>query len=229
MNKEQEVKNKSEKVVSQTAKEVKPKKQEDTFIADHDSSINLIPIMSRSEVVAEKKKVKLNISAIVSIIVFLVITISIVVFTTVSKIQVDNAKTNLSKQEQDMKQFSSKILSNNEILKRIYLYNDIESNQYSPKIIFDYFSNIASFDQNIHLDRFIFRSDTSLDFEGKGNTLDTVSRFWYLLTEDEKVDNAILDSISKLDDSVRFSFKVTMKEGAFNTKSLENKNDTTNE
>lgn len=222
MNKEQEVKNNPVETVSQVTEEIKPQDSEETFIADNDNAINLIPIMSKSEVVAEKKKVKFNISAILSIIVFLVVTIAIVAFSTISKLQVDNSMAELAKQEQEVKALSSKVLSNDEILNRIYLYKDISADQYSPKKIFEYFSNIASFDSSIQLDSFTFRSNTYLDFEGKGNSLETVSKFWYLLGEDEQIERVVLDSLSKGAEQVQFSFIITMSEKAFSNNTLEN-------
>lgn len=217
MNKEQE--NKTEIIKKDNTEDLA---REEVFVADNDNAINLIPTMSKSEVVVEKKKVKLNITAILSIIVFLIVTIAIIIFTTVSRLQVDNAKSELIKQEQEVNSLSSKVFSNDEILSRIYLYKDISSDQYSPKKIFNYFSNIASFDNNIQLDLFTFKSNTALDFEGKGDSLDTVARFWYLLSEDEKVSKVVLHSLSKSDQVVRFSFVVTMVDGAFSSNSLEN-------
>lgn len=217
MNKEQE--NKTEIIKKDNTEDLA---REEVFVADNDNAINLIPTMSKSEVVVEKKKVKLNITAILSIIVFLIVTIAIIIFTTVSRLQVDNAKSELIKQEQEVNSLSSKVFSNDEILSRIYLYKDISSDQYSPKKIFNYFSNIASFDSNIQLDLFTFKSNTALDFEGKGDSLDTVARFWYLLSEDEKVSKVVLHSLSKSDQVVRFSFVVTMVDGAFSSNSLEN-------
>lgn len=213
MNKEEENKTKVENTNPQVI-------EEETFIADNDNAINLIPIMSKSEVVAEKKKVKLNIIAIISIITFLFVTIGIVVFAAVGRFQVEDAQSKLAKQEQEVKGLSSKILSNNEILSRIYLYKDISSNQYSPKKIFEYFTKIASFDSSIRLNQFMFRSNTALSFEGEGESLDTVARFWYLLSEDEKIEKVVLDSLSKSDQNVRFSFIIGMTDDAFNTNNL---------
>ena len=94
MNKEEENKTKVENTNPQVI-------EEETFIADNDNAINLIPIMSKSEVVAEKKKVKLNITAIISLITFLFVTIGIVVFAAVGRFQVEDAQSKLAKQEQE--------------------------------------------------------------------------------------------------------------------------------
>lgn len=208
--------NKKEKDVKSVVKEEAPNLDE-VFLADNDESINLVPILSKSEIVQEKKKVKLNIGSILSIIIFLTITIIIVLFSTISKIQVQKAQSELSKQEAEVKQLSSVILSNEEILRRIYLYQDISSNQYSARKIFEYFTQIASNLGDIELDQFDFQSVKSVSFEGKCPSLDDLAKFWYLLSEDDLVSRASLEQFNKLDSVVKFEFKITMKEGNFST------------
>lgn len=208
--------NKKEKEVKSVVKEEAPS-LDDVFLADNDDSINLVPILSKSEIVQEKKKVKLNIGSILSIIIFLTITIIIVLFSMISKIQVQKAQSELSKQEAEVKQLSSVILSNEEILRRIYLYQDISSNQYSARKIFEYFTQIASNLGDIELDQFDFQSVKSVSFEGKCPSLDDLAKFWYLLSEDELVSRVSLEQFNKLDSVVKFEFKITMKEGNFST------------
>ncbi len=213
--KKEEVKDNPKEIKSQLENEMDAHKK--AFLSDTDDSINLIPIMTKSEVIAEDKKVKLNVAAILSIIVFLVITITVVGYNIISKNQLSNAEEKLKTTEQEVKGLSSKILTNEEILKRIYLYKDISSNQYSARKIFDYFSKIASFDYRIQLDSFIFRSNTSVSFEGTAPSLDTAAKFWYLLGEDKKITSVQLDSLGKSKDNVQFSFVVTLVSDAFNT------------
>ncbi len=208
--------NKKGKEVKSVVKEETPNLDE-VFLADNDESINLVPILSKSEIVQEKKKVKLNIGSILSIIIFLTITIIIVLFSTISKIQVQKAQSELSKQEVEVKQLSSVILSNEEILRRIYLYQDISSNQYSARKIFEYFTQIASNLGDIELDQFDFQSVKSVSFEGKCTSVDDLAKFWYLLSEDELVSRVSLEQFNKLDSVVKFEFKITMKEGNFST------------
>jgi len=207
---------KEEKVEEVLEKEEAPSIEE-TFLADNDNSINLVPILSRKEIVSEEKKTKLNIGAIISIIIFLLVTIVIVVFSTISKIQVQNAQNDLAEQEAEVRNLSSIILSNEEILKRIYLYQDISSDQYSARKIFDYFTKIAKDIGDIQLDTFDFQRSTLVTFEGKAPTIDGLSRFWYVLGEDEIVDKVTLDSFNKGPQVVTFEFKVFMKEDSFST------------
>ena len=214
MNKEIE-KNKKKEDVKTIAKD-DAQSIEEVFLADNDESINLVPILSKSEIVQEKKKVKLNIGSILSIIIFLTITIVIVLFSTISKIQVQNAQEELNKQEAEVKQFSSVILSNEEILKRIYLYQDISSNQYSARKIFEYFTKIASNLDGVELDKFNFQSVKSVSFEGRCPSFEHLAKFWYLLSEDDVVDTVSLEQFNKAGSVIRFVFKITMKEGNFN-------------
>ncbi len=214
MNKEIE-KNKQKEDVKTIAKD-DAQSIEEVFLADNDESINLVPILSKSEIVQEKKKVKLNIGSILSIIIFLTITIVIVLFSTISKIQVQNAQEELNKQEAEVKQFSSVILSNEEILKRIYLYQDISSNQYSARKIFEYFTKIASNLDGVELDKFNFQSVKSVSFEGRCPSFEHLAKFWYLLSEDDVVDRVSLEQFNKAGSVIRFVFKITMKEGNFN-------------
>jgi hypothetical protein len=214
MNKEIE-KNKKKEDVKTIAKD-DAQSIEEVFLADNDESINLVPILSKSEIVQEKKKVKLNIGSILSIIIFLTITIVIVLFSTISKIQVQNAQEELNKQEAEVKQFSSVILSNEEILKRIYLYQDISSNQYSARKIFEYFTKIASNLDGVELDKFNFQSVKSVSFEGRCPSFEHLAKFWYLLSEDDVVDRVSLEQFNKAGSVIRFVFKITMKEGNFN-------------
>lgn len=214
MNKEIE-KNKKKEDVKTIAKD-DAQSIEEVFLADNDESINLVPILSKSEIVQEKKKVKLNIGSILSIIIFLTITIVIVLFSTISKIQVQNAQEELNKQEAEVKQFSSIILSNEEILKRIYLYQDISSNQYSARKIFEYFTKIASNLDGVELDKFNFQSVKSVSFEGRCPSFEHLAKFWYLLSEDDVVDRVSLEQFNKAGSVIRFVFKITMKEGNFN-------------
>lgn len=212
------------KTVEQTkpVEPVKESEQEPTLVKTG-SGINLIPVMSKEEVVVAEKKKKFNISAIISIILFLIITIAVVTFSTVSKLKVEDEKKKLLVLEEEVKKYSSEILANQEIVKRIDLYKEISSNQYSPRSIFDYFSAIALRNGNTELSQFVFTSDTSVSFEGRSNTLDTLAKFWYLLENDPKVEKVVMDSMSRSSDYVKFGFKITMPEGSFKGNELEKK------
>ena len=185
-----------------------------------DDGINLLPVMTKKEVVAEKRKTKVNLGAVVSIVIFLLITIAVVVFSTVSKIQLNNEKEKLFALENDVKGESTKILNNAEVLKRIYLYRNISSSQFSTRKIFDYFSAIAAKQGDVVLKNFVFGSEKQHSFEGTTDSLDTASKFWYLLQKDKKIATVVVDDLSKTRDGVNFSFKVTLVDNAFEEKEV---------
>ena len=180
-----------------------------------DDGINLVPVMTKTEVVVEKKKSIFNIGAVVSIVVFLLITIFVVAFSTISKIQLNNEKESLFTLENEIKGLSTKILNNQEVLRRVYLYRDISSSQFSARKVFDYFSAIAAKQGNVTLKSFVFGSETQHSFEGSADSLDTASKLWYLLKTDELVDSVNMDNLSKNNEGVDFSFKVALIEDAF--------------
>lgn len=188
-----------------------------------DDGINLLPVMTKKEVVAEKRKTKVNVGAVVSIVIFLLITIAVVVFSTVLKVQLNNEKEKLFALENDVKGESTKILNNAEVLKRIYLYRNISSSQFSTRKIFDYFSAIAAKQGDVVLKNFVFGSERQHSFEGTTDSLDTASKLWYLLQEDEKVEAVVVDDLSKTRDGVRFSFKVRLIDNAFDEEETKEK------
>ena len=195
-------------------KEVANSKQELPPIID-DDGINLVPIMTKKEVVAEKRKAKVNLGAVISIVMFLIITIGVVTFSTISKLQLNNEKDKLFALENEIKGLSTKVLDNQEVLKRVYLYKNISSSQFSARKIFDYFSEIASKQGDVSFKSFIFGSDKQHAFEGSADSLDTVSKLWYLLQKDKNVESVVMDNLSKRADGVSFSFKVTLVPDAF--------------
>lgn len=190
-----------------------------------DDGINLVPVMTKTEVVVEKKKNRVNISAVVSIVVFLLITIFVVAFSAFSKTQLNKEKQNLFALENEVKGQSSVLLDNQEILKRVYLYRDVSSSQFSARKIFDYFSGIASRQGSVVFREFIFGSETEHTFEGSADSLDTASKLWYLLQSDEKVESVNMDNLSKSQAGVNFSFKVVLKKDAFQQTEEDNKED----
>ncbi len=197
--------------------EKKSEKKEAAFsMLTPEDGINLVPIMTKSEVAKEEKKGKLNLTAILSIVVFLMITFVVVSFSTLTKLQVENEKKKLTQYEEEASVLGEKILANEELLRRIFLYQDISSSQYSVKDIFDHFSSIAIRNGNTRLTNFVFTSDTSVFFKGECSTLECVAKFWHLLSTDSKFESVVLDSVSKGLDSNEeekssFEFRVTMR------------------
>jgi len=85
------------------------------------TGINLIPNLSEEEVVKETKKKTLNMGAVISLMALVVISILIVGFNIISKIQLNSEKEKLYNYEQRLGAVSYKITGNNEISERLKL------------------------------------------------------------------------------------------------------------
>lgn len=171
------------------------------------TGINLIPNLSKEEVVHETKKKKLNMSAVISLMALVFVSILIVGFNIISKIQLNNEKDKLYNYEQRLGSVSYKITGNNEIGERISLYKDIQKNAFSPRTVIEYINSIAAKSGNINVSSFDFGGQLTFDLDGNAYTLEEVSKFWYLLSNDSKVENIVLKSVGKTDNGVRFSFQ----------------------
>jgi len=175
--------------------------------AKENVGINLIPNLSKEEVVHETKKKKLNMGAVISLMVLVFVSILVVGFNIISKIQLNNEKDKLYNYEQRLSSVSYKIIANNEIRERISLYKDIQEEAFSPRTVIEYINSIAAKSGNINITAFDFGGQLTFDLNGNAYTLEEVSKFWYLLSNDSKVENIILKSVGKTDDGVRFSFE----------------------
>jgi hypothetical protein len=213
MNKKVEIKNtkpedaliiNKKKQVKEPIKDAKKKEPENI---EEVKSINLIPKLSKEEVAEEKKKKTLNLGSVISLMVLVLITIVIVSFNIISKIQLNSEKSKLYKRESEIEAYSQKILANNEIKERIQLYKEISSTAYSPKGVIDYMNLMASRSGSTTISVFSFTNDLSFVIEGRAYNLEDVSKFWYLLTNDKKVEDVELESVNKGSDGARFKFK----------------------
>lgn len=213
MNKKVEVKNtkpedaliiNKKKQIQEPVKVIKKKESEKIEEAQ---SINLIPKLSKEEVAEEKKKKTLNLGSVISLMALVLITIVIVSFNIISKIQLNSEKSKLYNRENEIEAYSQKILANNEIRERIQLYKEISSAAYSPKGVIDYINLMASRSGSTTISVFSFTNDLSFVIEGRAYNLEDVSKFWYLLTNDKKVEGVELESVNKGSDGARFKFK----------------------
>jgi len=175
--------------------------------AKENTGINLIPNLSKAEVVHEKKKKKLNMGAVISLMTLVFVSILIVGFNIISKIQLNSEKEKLYNYEQRLSSVSYKITGNNEIRERISLYKDIQKDAFSPRTVIEYINSIAAKSGSIDITSFEFGGQLTFDLDGDAYTLEEVSKFWYLLSNDSKVENIILKSVGKTTDGVRFSFE----------------------
>lgn len=178
----------------------------DINVMDGSSGINLVPLMSKEEIVKEEKKQKLNKSSIIIITVLIIITSVVVGFNIVARTELNSAKKKLSELEEEVSTYSEKIKSNDEILDRIFLYKEIEGMQFSSKAVVEYISGVGKKSGNINLVKFDFSGKESINFEGTSDDLESVAKFWYLLNNDENFENMSMDTISKNASGIRFSF-----------------------
>jgi hypothetical protein len=192
----------------EVVKKVEPKEEVKESVNITDTGINLIPTLSKEEAVVEESKKKLNIGSVLSLLALVLVSIGIVGFNIMTKIRLNTAKEELYAHENSIMGISQKIVNNNEILERVGLYEDIQEGAYSPKEVIDYINNIAEKSGgNTIIGDFTFGDDLSFTFSGTGNNLEEVSKFWYLLTHDPKVETVNLDSVGKSNDKIRFNFE----------------------
>lgn len=212
-NRKEELNNK-DLVGSQTKQPSNIKKEglfETNIVQDSVSGINLVPVLSKEEIIKEEKKEKLNMSSIISIIFFLLITFIIVGLNIAFRTRLNAAKNDLSKLEEQVHTKDAKIIDNNDIVDRIFLYKDIEKSQYSVKAVVEYVNKIATKNGDTKLITYTFSGKDKFSFEGESDNLENASKFWYLLNTDENINNIEMEYINKGNDSVRFKFNTQIK------------------
>lgn len=207
--------NKELNQIAPNAKQATGGKKEGLFetniVQDSISGINLVPVLSKEEVIKEERKEKLNISSILSIIFFLLITFIIVGLNITFKLRLNNAKESLSKLEEQIHTKDSKIMDNNDIVDRIFLYQDIEKTQYSIKAVVEYVNNIAIKNGDTKLILYTFSGKDKFSFEGESDSLENASKFWYLLNTDPNINGVEMEYINKGSETVRFKFNTQIK------------------
>jgi len=172
-----------------------------------EKGVNLIPTLSKEEVVVAEKKKKLNVGSIVSLLILVVISILIVGFNIVSRMALNNEKTKLNTYETQVTKIAQKMIASNEITERIQLYNRVLSETYSPKSVVDYINAIASKSGTSTVSTFSLGQDLLFTIEGKATDMENVSKFWYLLSNDPKMETVTLQSVGNNGNYIRFIFK----------------------
>lgn len=175
-----------------------------------DAGINLIPTMTTEEVVVEEKKKKLNVGSIVSLLILVVISILIVGFNIISKLEVNNEKKVLGTYETSLQKSIQKMTSSDEITDRVLLYKDIEGKTYSPKKVVEYLKTVAAKSGSANITKFTLGNDLSFTIEGTASDLENVSKLWYLLSNDPEVSDVTLKSVNNGANSAAFSFEGNM-------------------
>lgn len=207
----EEIKNKKpeDALLINKKKKVEPevKKKEEKENIEEAKSINLIPKLTKAEVVQEKKKKTLNLGAVISLMILVVISIIAVGFNIISKMQLNAEKEDLYEMENEVEAISDKILASNEIRERILLYKEIASTAYSPKEVIEYINLMSGRSGSTTVSSFTFTNELAFVIEGNADNLEDVSKFWFLLTNDLKVEEVSLESVSKSVNGVRFKFR----------------------
>lgn len=186
-------------------KAVTPKPGIENIMAEE--SINLIPTLSKEEVVVAEKKKKLNVGSITSLLILVIVSILIVGFNIVSRMALNNEKEKLETYENKVTKMTQKMISSNQITERIQLYNKVLGETYSPKSVVDYINAIASRSGTSEVSSFSLGQDLLFTIEGKASDMENISKFWYLLSNDPKMETVALQTVGNSGSFVRFTFK----------------------
>jgi hypothetical protein len=215
--------NKEEKDTKQVVKKSpKPKKELFSFLkkktkkvkqgdVEKDTSmeegLNLMPAPSKEEIEKEGKKAVLNIGSAFSLLTLVLVSVFIISFNIMSKMELNQNKEELYAYEEKMKRNSQVVIDNEEIVSRIFLYKNIQEATFSPKEVIQYVEDIAEKSDGIDITSYEIAESLAFEFTGESQDLEKVSKFWYLLCNDGSILTINLDSVSKSDDGARFSFE----------------------
>lgn len=182
-------------------------------------SINLIPPKTEVEVKIETRKVSLNMSAALALLFLFILSLSIIGFNLLSKLELNNRKKELAAMEQSIRARGEIISSNDEILRRVKLYNSIEQTTYSTKEVIEYWESVSAGLGTIS--EVNLTQGMNFEVSGVSTSLKDVSKLWYLLGNDAKIESLDLKNVVKDGNSVRFNFegRLNFKEFSKNARS----------
>jgi hypothetical protein len=172
-------------------------------------SINLIPALTQEQVVVVQTKSQLNLGAAVSLFVLFLLTVVIVGFNILAKLELNKSKTALFKVENTLNQRESLISSNDEILKRVTLYSKIESTSVSTKDLIVYLQSVSSGMGTVS--EIAIVDGSSFVITGDSNSLNDLSKLWFILGNDKFVESVNLKDVTKSPNSTRFTFEGKLK------------------
>ncbi len=169
--------------------------------------VNLIPSLTKEQKTHVKRKNTLNIGSILSIIALASVAIGIVGFNIVSKSQLNSRQSSLKKIEGSVKGKIDKIISNNIILDRVFLYKEVKENGFSHKAIIEYFMEMASKVAGISYGSIEISESLDFKLSGKAPDFEQVARLWYLYGVNENIESIVLKGISKSTEGSTFNFE----------------------
>ena len=172
-----------------------------------EQGVNLIPSLTKEEKIHVKKKNTLNIGSLLSIIVLAMITIGIVSFNIITKTQLNSRKSALARIEKACNSQIDKIISNNVILTRIDLYQNVRENSFSHKKIIEFLNQMAGRVSGVSYNSINISDNLDFEISGKAPDLEQLSRLWYILGVNENVQEVNLSSVSKGEEGATFSFE----------------------
>lgn len=183
-----------------------------------DSSINLIPPKSQSDIVLEEKKSTFNFGGAVSILLFVLLSIFIFGFNIFTKLELNNAKTDFIAADNSLNRFSELIEMNEEMLNRIRIFDAVQENTISYKDVFDYWQAVSKVTSRINSIK--LNKDLNFNVSGTANSLSDVSKMWHLLSTDSRVLNVNLKSVGT-GEQVTFEFEGKLDYQYFKANKLE--------
>ncbi len=169
--------------------------------------VNLIPSLTKEQKSHVKRKNTLNIGFILSIIVLATVSLGIVGFNIISKTQLTAKQNALKRIEKTSNSKVDKISSNNIVLKRVRLYQDVKANSFSHKKIIEFFLEISTRVQGISYTSVEISEDLSFELSGSAPDLEQLSRLWYLFGVNENIEEIGLDSFGKTATGANFGFQ----------------------
>jgi len=194
---------KVEKVVSTPPTPPQPETPE---ISNLSEGFNLIPAMSKEEKIIEKTKSTVSIGSVVSLIVLVVISLLVVGFNILSK-QILNSRTKqLYAAEARVNQQIDKLSANEDIVDRAVLYTQVKEGAFSHKEIIEFFTRMGTKIGDVSIKSVMISEQLQFTYTGNTSNLENLSKLWYILGIDENIESVNLESVSKANNRVNFSF-----------------------
>lgn len=172
-----------------------------------DEGLNLIPTPTKEEVAKEGKKAALNIGSAFSLLTLVLVSVFVISFNIMSKMELNKNRESLYAYETEIKRSSQEIIDNNEVVDRIFLYKSIQEKTFSPKAVIEYVEDIAEKSGGINIKTYDIQEDLTFEIAGESQDLEKVSKFWYLLCNDDAILDVNLNSVSKGGEGATFSFE----------------------
>lgn len=166
--------------------------------------INLVPLPTVQEVQTEERKGKFNVGGAFTVLLLVIFSLAIVGYNAYARITLSSKNAELKKVEKEIQAFSYAIKSNNEILDRYSLYQNVEDKTFSPKEVLVFWQDVSKglgTVEGIELSeglKFVIR--------GSAKNLTDVAKLWHFLSIDQRISRVNLDSMSVTDKGVQFSF-----------------------